>query len=487
MNKTEIMHSTRFLDVYEGKPNLLALRKFCIKNNIQSIPKCKGCDKHATFYYDDPRKGFRLFCGADCSRTNKRLDSEIHNKLSDKSWLESQRKAGLSNEDIAVVLGCSFGPVLKALRVHDIDINEGGNRKRNTDARVSLTYEVIYKEYVVNNKTLNTIAKEYNTYIDIVQKIIKQHNIDIKKPNQYDKSNKTQSIKELNLIDYIRSIYSGEILTGNRVLLGNGFELDIVIPEHNLAIEFNGNFYHLEQPEQTTAALKKDRKYHLNKTLICEQKGYQLLHFFEDEWDNKQDIIKSMICNKLKLTSTRIFARKCRLVEVDKRDRINFYNANHIQGGDQAKVAYGLVYDGILVSVMSFGIPRFTRDIQWELIRFANKINTNVIGGFSKLLKYFRLNHSGSIISYADRRISTGNVYSRNGFTLTRTNLPSYSYLHKNTNYLVRYSRMQFQKKRLYKKFNDNIDRTQMTELEMVTELGYKRIWDCGTLTYVYT
>jgi hypothetical protein len=66
-----------------------------------------------------------------------------------------------------------------------------------------------------------------------------------------------------------------DIIDSERELL-NGLELDIYIPSHNLAIEFNGLYWHNE--------LHKDKKYHLNKTELCEAKGIQLIHVFEDEW-----------------------------------------------------------------------------------------------------------------------------------------------------------------------------------------------------------
>lgn len=43
----------------------------------------------------------------------------------------------------------------------------------------------------------------------------------------------------------------------------------------------------------------------------------------------------------------------------------------------------------------------------------ACKLNTSVIGGFSKLLKYCELS---SFISYVDRRLFTGEGYLKAGF-----------------------------------------------------------------------
>jgi hypothetical protein len=38
---------------------------------------------------------------------------------------------------------------------------------------------------------------------------------------------------------------------------------------------------------------------------------------------------------------------------------------------------------------MTFGKPRFNKNYEYELVRFASKLGTKVIGGAGKLLKYF--------------------------------------------------------------------------------------------------
>lgn len=43
------------------------------------------------------------------------------------------------------------------------------------------------------------------------------------------------------------------------------------------------------------------------KSDMCDSIGIQLIHIYEDDWLYKQDIIKSMILNKLKKTSQRFF------------------------------------------------------------------------------------------------------------------------------------------------------------------------------------
>ena len=278
---------------------------------------------------------------------------------------------------------------------------------------------------------------------------------------------------EKEVLEFIKSIYQGEIIENDRKTI-KPMELDIVIPEKHLAIEFDGLFWHSENSG-------KDRNYHLNKTEFCKKQGYQLIHIFEDEWINQRFIIEDRIKSLLGIYDKRIYARKCETREVDSKTSNEFLETNHLQGKDNASVRYGLYYQGELVSIMTFGKPRFNKKYDFELIRFASKLGTQVIGGFSKLLKYFERNFSNaSIISYADRRFSKGNVYEKSGFTFVENSKPNYFYIRK----LEKYTRYQCQKHKLKNilrdKFNPNL-----SESENMLLNGYSRVYDCGNSIYI--
>ena len=251
-------------------------------------------------------------------------------------------------------------------------------------------------------------------------------------------------------------------------------EVDIYIKEKNLAIEFDGMYWHSEDI--------KDKCYHLNKTELCEAKGIQLVHVFEDEWIYKKDIVKSRLKNLLGIYDKTVFARKCEVREVSSSESMKFQEENHIQGAIGAKVHLGLFCESQLISLMTFGKSRFSKNAEWELLRFCNKLGYHIPGAAGKLLKHFERNwNPKSLISYADRRWSMGKLYEALGFKLDHVSKPDYWYII--DGHLE--SRVKYQKHKLQKIFEDFDD--SMTEVQIMRQHGYKRIFDSGNKVYIKT
>lgn len=256
--------------------------------------------------------------------------------------------------------------------------------------------------------------------------------------------------------------------TNNRRIISPQ-ELDIFIPEKNLAIEINGLYWHSE-------LRGKDRSYHLNKLKECEKKGITLLQFWDYEVQFKKDIVLSIIKHKLGLIDNKIMARKCDIMDVRKEEERRFLDENHLQGYSSSNVCKGLFFNGELVSLMSFRKPRFSTEYDLELVRFCNKIDTTVIGGASRL---FKQKPNGSIISYSDRRYSSGSLYEILGLNKIRESSPSYHYT---IHYKSLENRVGFQKHKLKDKlelFDPNL-----SEWENMKKNGYDRCWDCGTKVF---
>lgn len=80
----------------------------------------------------------------------------------------------------------------------------------------------------------------------------------------------------------------------NRTVL-DGQELDIYIPSKNIAIEFNGRYWH--------SIYNKDKEYHKNKSIKCLRKNVRLIHIFEHEWDSdRRNLITKLLEGYLNCT-----------------------------------------------------------------------------------------------------------------------------------------------------------------------------------------
>ena len=69
------------------------------------------------------------------------------------------------------------------------------------------------------------------------------------------------------------------------------------------------------------------------------------MHIFEDDWIYKEEIIKSILLNRLGIIENKIYARKCELKEVSYKDSKEFLDNNHIQGNSMSKHRIGLYYN----------------------------------------------------------------------------------------------------------------------------------------------
>jgi len=268
------------------------------------------------------------------------------------------------------------------------------------------------------------------------------------------------------------------VLRGDRKVI-SPFELDLYLPDYKVAIEVNGLYWHSEYHG------RKHKNYHLDKLEACEKQGVRLIHIFEDEWKAKRGIMEAKILSILGFQENRVYARNCELREIDRKVKSEFLNKNHIQSDDKAAILLGLYFKEELVAVMTFGELRKAlgskkEEGHYELIRFCT--SCNVIGGASKLLSYFVKSYKPkAIISYADRRFTTTvnlNLYDKIGFKLAGKTKPNYWYTKDFNKKLHRYN---FNKGRLVKEFGADQNKS---ETQIMYELGYDRVWDCGNLKY---
>lgn len=249
----------------------------------------------------------------------------------------------------------------------------------------------------------------------------------------------------------------------------NGKEIDIYIPTFKMGIEYNGDYWHSE--------IFRNEIYHLQKSLDAESEGIFIYHIFGYEWNTIKDKIKNQLKNILNANSFKIYARKCEIREVSNKDKKQFLEENHLQGNDHSLYCYGLYHNNELVSLMTFSKSYNTNKIEWELSRFCSKSDYNIVGGASKLFKHFVKTHNPhSIISYSNIAHARGKLYKILGFNNTHNLNPNYVWMGKNdikTQYQV-----------IVKNLNNN--GLLRSEVEIMHNLGYYRIYDCGIKVWIW-
>ena len=286
------------------------------------------------------------------------------------------------------------------------------------------------------------------------------------------------SSAEKDIIEYLKKIYKGNIVASDRTLLG-GKELDILLPDKKIGIEFNGSYWH--------STVFKNKYYHQNKTMLCLQKGIRLIHIFEYEWNNPdmQEKIKRYLADIVSDTKRVIPGRDTIIQEVDPITSSQFLSKFHLQGDATASIHIGIFGDNELLGVMTLGKPRFSSDYEYEIIRMCFKSGVTVIGGAQKMFKYFISKYNPkSVLTYADMAKFTGNIYLKMGFNLVKgkpITEPNYVWVNipKNT-YLRRY---QTTKQKLIEAGYGGYGET---EDEIMENLGYLKIHDAGSIRLEY-
>lgn len=230
-------------------------------------------------------------------------------------------------------------------------------------------------------------------------------------------------------------------------------------------------------------------KYIYTKRLLSATKP--TIFIYEDEWTDNKTLIRSKLMHYAHSNSAPlIHARKCVIKQITASEKRTLLDANHVQGNDTCNLAYGAFFEDELVALMSFSSPRVAMGAKnkdrtsyegiWELSRFCTDTKYRIPGIASRLLSHFKRNHVWrEIYSYADKRWSVGNMYHQLGFTLVADNAPSYFYVVDGK----RKHRWNYRKDILKKTLPGF--RNDLTEGENMTNHGYWRVWDCGTLKFL--
>lgn len=411
------------------------------------IPLCE-CGNPAKKH--DSKDQWSLYCSKDCTLHSKTRAKAISNtwKTLDKSEIVVKR-ANTMIERYGVPYN-SQRPEMKEILQKSF---------LHPDALDKLTDSAwMFQQYVVNNRTSVDIAKELGVYYGTVIDYCKKHGFSIKQRSSY-------SLEELKLQTFLDSINVS--IESNIKTIISPYELDVYIPEHKLAIEVNGLYWH-------SAPEKQGR--HLTKLTMCENVGIELLQFTDNEINTKFDVVCSIISNRLG-KSIKLNGRQCKVALVDHNTSAQFLNQNHLHGNCNCKINLGLYFKEELVMIATFGKSRFTGH-DWELIRMCPKLNTSIRGGLTKLIAHFRKNYTGSLVSYCNRDIGNGKGYSASGFQYVGNTLPGYFWTDGN----VIMSRHTTQKKRLQSwlvPFDPD-----KTEKDNMLNCGWRQFWNTGNMKF---
>ena len=308
------------------------------------------------------------------------------------------------------------------------------------------------------------VAELLQVSVDTVRRHVQEYHIELPK---------SRSDFERQVRNFVQSIYAGTVVAHDRSLIGR--EIDLLLPDRQLALECNGTYWHSELNG-------RHKNYHLDKTLACQEQGYELIHIWEHDWNNHRELLESRIRSRLGVNSA-VGARECEVTDVSAKEAREFLSLNHIQGSCSASVRLALRGrdSGQILALMTFGRSRFDRAHDWELLRYCNLKNHTVTGGASRLFRAFLKSHSASVISYSDRSFNTGRLYEILGFRKIRSSPPAYHYTR---DYRTVENRVRYQKHRL-SGLLDHYD-AGVSEWQNMQEHGWDRIWDCGTDVWVH-
>ena len=476
------------------------------------IPKCKICGKRLSYragVLAANGKGIQT-CGAEC----RKKYSSISNKKREETLI---KKYGVRN------ISCSNDIKLikkqKSLEKYGVEnVAKSAEVKRKMQKTCLERYGVLYSaqsENVINaikNKAKNRTPEERILIRDNIKKAakkrflpilierFKKYNLQFVDINEYEGYNNwyrkssegyllrctkcntefrkilhtghdpmrwcpvcnkgLRSAPENELVKWLSSYFNIE---RNKRNIIKPQELDIFIPEKNIALEFNGLYYHS----------KKESTYHLKKTENCNKMGIKLIHIFEDEWYYKEKQTKSLVKDIIDFGKHKIDINKCYIKEITDKEAKRFINKYSLFPHQPSSINLGIFYKNRLIYVSTFRRSKYTKTHEWELITHCSTFNFSVKNGLIHLTDYFKKNYSNSLIYYEDRR------YPHNiSFNILKITKPTYYY----TKNFDRYSRLDFSKDK-QRKILENYD-NNLSEMQNMINNKFNIIYDCGKIIY---
>lgn len=307
----------------------------------------------------------------------------------------------------------NFGSIKKAYK----EINTKGNKTKKDKSIEFSTQNNLITVVEVNQKYG---VGWYNNAKDLNIELIKYNNVnyikleDLPKVEKYTNERHAYcgySNKEKEVVNYLKSIYSGDIIENTKQII-KPLELDIYIPDKNIAIEFNGAYHH-------SINTGTPINYHLNKSLLCEEKGIRLIHIYEWELEEPYWSKIKVLLNNIFHNNSTIYATNCNIKEISNEKAKVLNNKINLHEHKDAQITYGLYYNDELIQLMSFS--KTENDNEWYIVRISTNSNIYIIDGLSKLFNYFiKLYHPNKVIAECDFNKFSGKSYEKIGMSFIR-------------------------------------------------------------------
>lgn len=351
------------------------------------------------------------------------------------------------------------------------------------DARTGTTQAFIESAQNIHGTQYEYKLTEYENARTKVQIECKLHGIFKQTPNKHLSGQgcpicaRNVSKSELVLKEYLESL-GVVVIHRDRTILAPK-ELDLWLPEHNIGIEYHGLHWH---------TVNRVGNAHREKWELANSVGVRIIQIFEDEWLNKQEIVKARL-RAIVGKSNKIYARKTEVKTIEFSQAREFLEAHHIQGAGPAAKAYGLFHQDQLVAVATFGKSRTggmtaAKDSKWEVLRYASE--GTVVGGFTKLFSAFLRQYTPEeVISYCDLRYGIGGVYKAAGFQLHGITEPDYWWVPNGKVQRVPRYRTQKHKLRTHPELGAYYA-PEKSEVEICAEAGWQKIMGVGNQKWVY-
>ena len=500
----------KFTEKYDFVKNLSELKYLVINiNNLENLHIfCPVCGKKNKF--GKLTTGYAKHCSSKCAHNSEEVKNKTINTNLQKYGIKyttqleqmknkskQTKKERYDNENWNNRIKCKQ---TKLERYGDKNYHNLEQMKKTNLKKYGVEFYTQTEDYKIKNR--NTNLKKYNVDNVFKSNIIKSK---IKKTNLKKYGVEFPMQLESYRLNYQKvcmekyGIKNGFLLSdknkANRISkLNKSWGEFLSIRENDYEFCLDGKFYDLKKnntlieinPSISHNSLYgvpwvKDSKpllkdYHFNKSILGKNNNYRVIHIWD--WDDKEKI------GYLLQDKKKIYARNCKIKEINNKICNEFLNKYHLQGTCKGQsIKYGLFYNDNLVQVMTFGIPRYNKNFDWELLRLCSHKDFIIIGGSQKLFKYFLKNNKGSIISYCDNSKFNGDVYLKLGFKLKDFGKPKKHWFNISKN--IHITDNLLLKLGFDKLFNTNYGKGTSNE-QLMIENGFLYIYDCGQSVYEY-